>query len=128
MAKEIEEILKNDAINTALKTLSEKLGTTMDSLVDEFIRYYIGTRLFWVIISALSIIVISIIAYCSAKKFFNDDNDLDWDVCEALSTVLVLSIFIGIVFIIVFLYNVYGLVSIYCSPTITLIKYLHDTM
>lgn len=128
MAKEIEDILKNDTINTALKMLSEKLGTTMDSLVDEFVKYYIGTHLFWVVVGVLFVITMSIVAYRSAKKLFKDGDDLDLNVCETLSIVLVLSVFIGFVFIIVFLYNAYCLVSIYCSPTITMIKYLHDMM
>lgn len=128
MAKEIEDILKNDTINTALKMLSEKLGTTMDSLVDEFVKYYIGTHLFWVVVSALFVIITSIAAYRSGKKLYKDSNDLGWDDSEALGIVLALSIFAWIFFIIVFLCNAYCLVSIYCSPTITMIEYLHDMM
>lgn len=126
MAKEIEEILKNDAINTALKTLSEKLGTTMDSLIDEFVRYYIGTHLFWVVVGALFVIIMSIVAYLSSKKLFKED--LDWDDKETLGAIQFISIFVDIISIIILLYNAYCLVAVYCSPTITLIKYLHDMM
>lgn len=117
MAEEIQQILTNDVIKSTMTKLSEQLGTTVDKLITEFTRFYIGTHLFWLCIGVI-LIIVAIFVCMYIKKH---DEDLPTDDSIAIVIIMLITAIAGICML---LPNLYCLICIYCAPTITLIRYI----
>ena len=112
----------------AIDWSQENVMPYIQSLCEKILQYEVYTSIFWIIMMGAVVVVSAIIAistYPAAKK-------MDWDFNYAIpwvsgSSIVVLLVF-GVAFIIVAGYQVYDIITAYCIPEITIMKFFESVI